>query len=122
MSTETTSFDSTLPPEAVLDGFEALAAEEGWKVNERSTDQAQAAKGKSLRTWSEQIELSADRVEDGRTRVHVVVHARQIVDWGSHDEVIAAIRERLSGGPRLITPSTRPRAGKTDGGGIVRDL
>ncbi len=64
-----------------------------------ATDQAQAAKGKGLRTWSEQIELSADRVEDGRTRVHVVVHARQIVDWGSHDEVIAAIRERLSGDP-----------------------
>jgi hypothetical protein len=99
MSTETATFDSTLRPEAVLDGFEALAAEKGWKLNERSDDQAQAKKGMNLRTWSEQIELSADRVEDDRTRVHVVVHARQIGHWGSHDEVIASIRERLSGEP-----------------------
>jgi hypothetical protein len=43
--------------------------------------------------------LSADRVEDGRTRVHVVVTQGRSSYSGSHDEVIAAIRKRLSGDP-----------------------
>lgn len=59
----------------------------------------------NLRTWGEQIELSADRLDDQRTRVRVVVHARQVVDWGSHDEVVATIRARLSG------PTAGDRAG-----------
>ncbi|MDQ3632616.1 MAG: hypothetical protein M3417_15370 [Actinomycetota bacterium] len=32
MSTETDRFTSTLLPAEVLDGFEALAAEKGWKL------------------------------------------------------------------------------------------
>lgn len=97
MSTETATFDSTLSPEEVLDGFEQLAAEKGWTLAERSDDQAEARTGRSLRTWGEQVELRADRIESGQTRVHAVVHARQIVDWGSNADVIDAIRDRLSG-------------------------
>lgn len=97
MSTETDRFDSTLTAEEVLDGFEALVNEKGWKLKERSEDEATAGKGLSVRTFGDEIEVTADEVEGGTTRVHVVVHSRQIVDWGSNDEIAAAIRTRLSG-------------------------
>lgn len=97
MSTETDNFDSTLSPEDVLDSFEALAAEKGWKLQERSDSEAAAKKTPNLRTFGDQIELSAESLADGRTRVHVVVHSRQIVDWGSNEDVTAAIHARLAG-------------------------
>lgn len=42
MSTETDSFDSTMSAADVLDGFEALAAEKGWKLHERTDSEATA--------------------------------------------------------------------------------
>jgi len=98
MSTQTETFTSTLAPDAVLDGFEARAADRGWKLNERRDDAAEATKGVSFRAWKEQIEISADPVGDtGETKVQLVVHTRQMFDWGEGDTVIQAIRERLSG-------------------------
>lgn len=80
-----------------MDGFEALAADEGWKLKERTRDEAVAKKGLNLRTYGDQIEISAQRLADGATSVHVVAHSRQLVDWGSNEEVAAKIRAHLSG-------------------------
>lgn len=100
MSTESDQFTSTLSPEAVLDGFESLASERGWKLKERTADDAVAKKGVNVRTWSDQIRISAERLDDGSTSVHVVTHSRQIGDWGSNEDIAADIRARLSGADR----------------------
>lgn len=98
MSTHTETLTSTLAPGAVLDGFEVLAADRGWKLKERRDDAAKARQGVNFRSWSEQIEISADPVGDtGETKVQLVVHTRQMFDWGEGETVIQTIRERLSG-------------------------
>lgn len=96
MSTKTDTFDSTMSAEAVLDGFESLVKEKGWKLKDRDGDAAVAKKGLNTRTFGDKIEISAAAVEGGRTRVNVTVSSVQVVDWGSNDDIAEAIRHRFA--------------------------
>ncbi len=96
MTTKTDRFDSILSPEHLLDGFEALVAEKGWELLDRSNNWATARKPMDHRTWEDRIALSAVSLAEGGTRVHVVVNSGQFVDRGSSSDVAVAIRERLA--------------------------
>lgn len=97
MPKHTEKFQSPMAPEEVLDAFEALAREKGWKLKDRAAGAATAKKGVNLRSFGDEIALHVFPDEDGSTQVSLQVDSHQIADLGrSQKEITEAIHGRLS--------------------------
>ncbi len=98
MPTHTEPFISSLKPGEVLDRFEELSQEKGWKVKSRddAAHSAEAKQGVTFKAWGEHIEVSADETPEG-TKVTLVVGSAQLVDWGEASAIEREVRSRLGG-------------------------
>lgn len=99
-TTHTSWFVSSLKPGEVLDRFEELSHEKGWKVKSRddAAHSAEAKQGVTFKTWGEHIDVSADETPEG-TKVNVVVarSGYQAIDWGEGSDIEREVRSRLGG-------------------------
>ncbi len=94
----TDSFISSLKPGEVIDRFEELSQEKGWKIKSRDEHGVEAKQSPNFFAWGEHIEVSADETPEG-TKVHLVVNLSrpQLVDWGEGSSIEREVRSRLGG-------------------------
>ena len=95
MSSDTTTFTSSLTPDEVLQRFESYARAQGWSCQRHGNSGAEAKQGFTFRSFGQNIQLFVHQVGDG-SEINLAAEAPQLVDWGQGNDILEGIKAVLS--------------------------